>query len=139
MHMFQQHGVELQRDCIVKQTEIIARESDPRRLAFLEALYIKDLQPTINNQVQDLAILPSMKPINQRHLHRQDSENTEEERPPLGDHSLQAAPSVVRRPQEDHPPTRQATLTMPRRSARIEQRDLRPSQDRPANQHQDHL
>ena len=135
-HMRLQHGIELQRDVIVNQTEILARESDPRRLAFLEALYIKDLQPTINNQVQDLAILPTMKPINPRHLHQPEDNNPAGGRSPQEEQPPNTAPSGDRRRQERQPhqgegsTTRPATI--PRRSARI-------NQDQPTNQERDHL
>ena len=93
-HMRQHHRIELRRDTVVSQTEILARETDPRRLAFLEALYIKDLQPSINNQVQDLAILPSMRTINPRHLHRPQQGNEEIGHPAGG-----------RSPSEERPPS----------------------------------
>ena len=134
--MWQKHGIELQRDVIVNNTEILARESDPRRLAILEALYIKDLNPTINNQVLDLAILPSMRPVNPGHLHGLEDSSPAGRRAPHGVHSPSAAPSREGRPRERQPAPVAGTpapySSIPRRSARIEERNRR--QPRPASQ-----
>ena len=65
-HLRNDHRRSLDRETIVNQTQIIATEKDPHRLAILEAIIIKELQPSINRQVEDFAILPSMKPIPRR-------------------------------------------------------------------------
>ena len=65
-HLQTSHRQSLDRETIVNNTEIVAMERDTRRLAILEAIIIKELQPSINRQVEDFAILPSMKPIPRR-------------------------------------------------------------------------
>ncbi|XP_045104384.1 uncharacterized protein LOC123499916 [Portunus trituberculatus] len=46
---------------LVDNTVIIDRENDPRRLFFLEAIYINIMQPSINIQTENLQILPTLK------------------------------------------------------------------------------
>ena len=65
-HLQTIHGRSLDRETIVNQTEIIAAEKDPRRLAILEAVIIKEMHPSINRQVEDFATLPSMRPLSHR-------------------------------------------------------------------------
>ena len=74
-HLNYTHGRSLDRETIVRQTETISTEKDPHRLAILEAIIIKELQPSINRQVEDFAILPSMKPIPRRQLQPRTNEN----------------------------------------------------------------
>ncbi|XP_076036873.1 uncharacterized protein LOC143022512 isoform X2 [Oratosquilla oratoria] len=62
-HHWTQHRRHLDRETMVKNTEVVAKEEDPQRLAILEAIWIKELQPAINRQVNDFALLPSMKPV----------------------------------------------------------------------------
>ena len=42
-------------------TTIVDRKRDPRRLLFLEALYIAEREPSMNMQTNDLQVLPSLK------------------------------------------------------------------------------
>jgi len=60
-HYSAHHKTKLTRQQLEKGTTILDREQDPRRLAFLEALYIAQMSPTLNSQVRDLQILPSLK------------------------------------------------------------------------------
>jgi len=55
------HNSRLTRQDLNENTKIIDREQDPRRLLFLEAIYIITKQPTINTQVEDFQVLPSAK------------------------------------------------------------------------------
>ena len=55
------HQIVLDRETLDKNTEIIAINQDERRLAILEALFIKDLSPNLNTQALDLQALPSVK------------------------------------------------------------------------------
>ncbi|XP_050714204.1 uncharacterized protein LOC126997250 [Eriocheir sinensis] len=55
------HKETLARSHLEDSTKILDKETDPRRLLFLEALYIEDLGPTMNTQAQDLQILPTQK------------------------------------------------------------------------------
>ena len=55
------HHRKLSREDLENCTIILDQEQDNRRLSYLEAIYIEQLQPTINNQTQDLQILPSKK------------------------------------------------------------------------------
>ena len=55
------HKVTLERKHLEENTEIIATCNDDRRLAIIEALYIKELGPSLNCQRTDLQALPSMK------------------------------------------------------------------------------
>ena len=60
-HYASHHNNRLTREDLVKHTVILDKEQDSRRLLFLEAIYIMHKQPSINIQVDDLQILPSMK------------------------------------------------------------------------------
>ena len=55
-HMSLRHSLSLTRKQLVENTIIIARSSAPNRLRILEALYIKDRNPTINKQVGSSAV-----------------------------------------------------------------------------------
>ena len=55
------HRCDLTRQMLVDNTIILAKEQDKTRLIYLEALFIKDLQPTINKQVEIPTLLPSIK------------------------------------------------------------------------------
>ena len=68
-HYTNQFHSALTRQDLDNNTTIIDREQDPRRLAFLEAIYIINKQPTINTQIEDFQILPSTK-----HYTRNDSQ-----------------------------------------------------------------
>ena len=50
-HTRQHHSEHLTRQLMVKNTEIIARAQDKRRLIALEAILIRDMDPAINKQV----------------------------------------------------------------------------------------
>ncbi len=58
-HTEKEHKTKLTRKDIEDNTEVIATCNDCRRLPILEALHIKDLEPTLNIQQQDLQALPS--------------------------------------------------------------------------------
>ena len=60
-HYKNQHKVSLSRQHLEKGTTIIDRERDPRRLTFLEAIYIAQLKPSMNSQIEDLQVLPTFK------------------------------------------------------------------------------
>ncbi|XP_050691560.1 uncharacterized protein LOC126983104 [Eriocheir sinensis] len=60
-HYTVKHKETLARSHLEDSTKILDKETDPRRLLFLEALYIEDLGPTMNTQAQDLQILPTKK------------------------------------------------------------------------------
>ena len=60
-HAQKMHKVKLERAHLNENTEIIATCNDNRRLAIIEALYIKELNPNLNCQKTDLQALPSMK------------------------------------------------------------------------------
>ena len=60
-HYNKGHQTKLTRQQLEDNTSIIDRETDTRRLMFLEALYIEEIKPTINLQVRDLKILPTRK------------------------------------------------------------------------------
>ena len=52
---------QITRQNLVENTVILDRENDPRRLFFLEAIYINIMQPSINIQTENLQILPTLK------------------------------------------------------------------------------
>ena len=58
-HLRDSHNAILNRENIVKNTEILDREQDPRRLSFLEAIYIQIKKPRMNIQADILEILPT--------------------------------------------------------------------------------
>lgn len=60
-HMRKEHNKTLTREILEKNTEIITTCTDMRRLPILEALYIKEMEPSLNIQHLDLQALPSMK------------------------------------------------------------------------------
>ena len=60
-HTEQTHKMKLTRKTLEENTEIIATCNDFRRLPILEALYIKEMEPNLNIQQQDLQALPSMR------------------------------------------------------------------------------
>ena len=60
-HTHEKHRAIIIREYLEKNTEIITSAADPRRLAILEALYIKKEKPTLNIQAQELQGLPSMR------------------------------------------------------------------------------
>ena len=60
-HYQEIHGLRLTREQLVSGTEILDYETNPGRLAILEALYIKEEKPGINLQYEELFILPTLK------------------------------------------------------------------------------
>ena len=62
-HYASLHDSHLTRQELVDNTVILDREQDPRRLLFLEAIYITTRQPTMNTQLDDFQLLPSTKRI----------------------------------------------------------------------------
>ena len=69
-HLHETHGTIITRSILENNTKIIDRESDKRRLALLEALHIKNTQPTLNTQQEAPTILPSLKPFRNRQTRR---------------------------------------------------------------------
>ena len=60
-HLRSEHNTIITRKYLEENTEIIDSHQDERRLSILEALYIKDQNPKLNIQAEDLQALPSMK------------------------------------------------------------------------------
>ena len=60
-HLRDEHGITITRKTLEENTEIIDGCNDGRRLNILEALYIKENNPRLNTQAEDLQALPSMK------------------------------------------------------------------------------
>ncbi|MPC79906.1 hypothetical protein E2C01_074462 [Portunus trituberculatus] len=58
-HMQETHGMTINKETLEENTEILANCNDSRCLAILEALYIKDTNPAMNQQEDDLQALPS--------------------------------------------------------------------------------
>ena len=50
-HLLDEHGTRLTRDDMVANTEILCRCTVPHKLQVLEAVFIRDCDPTINRQV----------------------------------------------------------------------------------------
>ena len=66
-HTWQEHRTTLTRDMLVEGTKILESMQDQRRLAILEAIYIKDQTPAMNLQNMNLQALPSMRPTMASH------------------------------------------------------------------------
>ena len=60
-HLLEQHGIIITRKFLEENTELVDMCADVRRLPILEALYIKEINPKLNVQANDLQALPSMK------------------------------------------------------------------------------
>ena len=60
-HSKQVHGIKLKREQLEANTEIINTCRDNRRLPILEALHIKNSNPSLNCQATDLQALPSFR------------------------------------------------------------------------------
>ena len=60
-HLQQEHNINITKDDLQSNTEVLISCSDPKRLPILEALYIKELKPSLNVQALDLQVLPSMR------------------------------------------------------------------------------
>ncbi|XP_050699344.1 uncharacterized protein LOC126986892 [Eriocheir sinensis] len=58
-HLKKQHRINITREMLENNTEILTTCPDTRRLPILEALYIKATNPTLNMQAEDLQALPS--------------------------------------------------------------------------------
>ena len=58
-HLREQHDTAITRDTLENSTEVITTCADARRLPILEALYIKEMSPTLNVQADDLQASPS--------------------------------------------------------------------------------
>ena len=65
-HMEKTHKTTLTRKILEDNTDIITTCNDIRRLPIIEALCIKEMEPTLNIQHQDLQALPSMKRNNDK-------------------------------------------------------------------------
>ena len=66
-HLKNEHGINITRKILEENTEIIDRCPDRQRLCILEALHIKEENPKLNIQAEDLQALPSMKKMKQKH------------------------------------------------------------------------
>ena len=60
-HMRQEHHDNITKEDLEGNTEVLASCNDKKRLQILEALYIKELKPSLNVQALDLQALPSMR------------------------------------------------------------------------------
>ena len=60
-HMKKEHNINITKEDLENNTEILATCSDTRRFPILKALIIKDLNPSINIQAHDLQALPSVR------------------------------------------------------------------------------
>ena len=60
-HLREEHSIAITRKTLEDNTEIIDGCNDTRRLNILEALYIKENNPKLNIQAEDLQALPSRK------------------------------------------------------------------------------
>ncbi|MPC59874.1 hypothetical protein E2C01_053902 [Portunus trituberculatus] len=60
-HYTTKHKAEVTRNMLKENTRIIDKESDPRRLLYLEALYIENASPEMNKQQQDIQVLSTIK------------------------------------------------------------------------------
>ena len=60
-HMRQDHQANISKEDLEGNTEVLASCNDRKRLQILEALYIKELKPSLNVQALDLQALPSMR------------------------------------------------------------------------------
>ena len=63
-HLREIHGISITRKILEDNTEIVTTCADNRRLPILEALYIKETNPTLNQQADDLQALPSLRRTN---------------------------------------------------------------------------
>ncbi|MPC83795.1 hypothetical protein E2C01_078512 [Portunus trituberculatus] len=61
-HLREEHGATLTRSTLEENTEILDTCKDPRRLNIIEALFIKEMAPTLNVQADNLLALPSLLP-----------------------------------------------------------------------------
>ena len=60
-HKREQHQENITKEDLEENTEILASCNDKKRLQILEALFIKELKPSLNVQALDLQALPSMR------------------------------------------------------------------------------
>ena len=60
-HMRNEHHENITKEDLEENTEVLAGCNDKKRLQILEALYIKELKPSLNIQALDLQALPSMR------------------------------------------------------------------------------
>ena len=65
-HLKEEHSIAITRKTLEENIEIIDRCLDGRRLSILEALHIKENNPKLNIQSEDLQALPSMKKAKQK-------------------------------------------------------------------------
>lgn len=98
-HLQEKHGTEITRKILEENTEILERQQERVRLTFLEALHIKDIQPTMNRQMDMPIILPSMRPFRRtRNLEQNNTDvrnNTDNENHRLRPHALQEPEGAV--------------------------------------------
>lgn len=60
-HLQEEHNTKLTRGILEQNNEILDKCTDHRRLSILKSLYIKELNPTLNKQVDDLRTIPTMR------------------------------------------------------------------------------
>ena len=65
-HAEEVHGTQLTRQMLVQGTTILQPINDPHRLQILEALYIKQKNPSLNLQIGDMYIIPSLRNFDPR-------------------------------------------------------------------------
>ncbi|KAG0695838.1 hypothetical protein GWK47_026777 [Chionoecetes opilio] len=85
-HLLEKHGIIITTTFLEENTELVDMCADVRRLPILEALYIKEINPKLNVQANDLQALPSMKRTkanNSLLTEKQSEESTANKRLPL--------------------------------------------------------
>ncbi|MPD06165.1 hypothetical protein E2C01_101957 [Portunus trituberculatus] len=66
-YMQETHRTTINRETLEENIEIITTCNDSRRLAISKALYIKDMNPQMNQQADDLQALPSARSARAAH------------------------------------------------------------------------
>ena len=56
-HVKRDHGKTLTRAILVENTDIVAQCEDKKKLQVLESVFIRDLSPTINRQMNQISTL----------------------------------------------------------------------------------
>jgi hypothetical protein len=81
-HMRQAHDITLTREMLNKNTCIIDKTQDSRRLQILEAIHIRIERPTMNTQITELFTLPTMRVrTRQEHIDANTEDNVQHNRP----------------------------------------------------------
>ena len=66
--MREEHGSSLTREMLVANTEIIDSFTNPKKLKYLEAIYINNLKPSLNIQGINTIVLPSDREIRTKNV-----------------------------------------------------------------------